>query len=174
MIRSWGSNPKRGRMGSTGWSICCESGTPNGPYDPMSVDPEVDALTGPGPETIFGADGRTRINPTTGFPWRTIGLTASVFPGVNGWSWCSAAVVGPFHVLTAAHCVRNATTDASPNTFATSLEFVAASNGVRFSTTLDPDTGTQSTDRPVRYRECHLLSRLHVEQLELGLRHRVW
>ncbi len=123
-------------------------GTPTGPQDPFALDPEVDALKGTGPESIFGADGRTRINPTTGFPWRTIGLTASVFPGVNGWSWCSAAAVGPFHILLAAHCVRNATTDANPNAFANNLEYVAASNGQRFSTTEDPDNGTQSTDRP--------------------------
>jgi V8-like Glu-specific endopeptidase len=55
-------------------------------------------------ESVFPPDGRSRITPTTSFPWRTVAQLFMTFPNAATGS-CSGAIVGEFHVLTAGHCV---------------------------------------------------------------------
>jgi len=55
-------------------------------------------------EVVIGADDRTRINPTTGYPWRAIcSLLIRTKTGKNyiGTGW----MVGPGTVITAGHCI---------------------------------------------------------------------
>lgn len=67
-------------------------------------------------ETVLGTDTRVRINPTTGYPFRTIGRT-----GLG----CTGTLIGPRHVLTAGHCVYNTRTDQ----WYSALGFTPALNG---------------------------------------------
>lgn len=81
---------------------------------PTSPHPDLAGSVGVGQmgsvqEIIVGTDGRTRVTPTTSFPWRTITSLLIAFPDGNVYG-CSGALVGRadgngFHVLTAGHCV---------------------------------------------------------------------
>lgn len=55
-------------------------------------------------ESVFPPDGRTRVTPTTSYPWRTVAQLFMTFPNSATGS-CSGAIVDDFHVLTAGHCV---------------------------------------------------------------------
>ncbi|HMO25943.1 MAG TPA: trypsin-like serine protease, partial [Tepidisphaeraceae bacterium] len=64
-----------------------------------SAHAPADEATQSGPrESVFGPDDRTQITGTTTFPWRTIGR-------IN--TGCSGAMIGPYHFLTAGHCVHS-------------------------------------------------------------------
>lgn len=56
------------------------------------------------PAYVFPPDDRERITPTTGYPWSSI---SKLYAYVNGAivSECSGAIIDPFHVLTAGHCI---------------------------------------------------------------------
>ncbi len=56
---------------------------------------------------IIGDDGRERVSPTTGFPWRVIGKMYMVFPNDAVWVG-SGSLIDPFHVFTAGHNLYNA------------------------------------------------------------------
>ncbi|MGH7888137.1 MAG: trypsin-like serine peptidase [Candidatus Binatia bacterium] len=73
---------------------------------------------GPGAhtESVIGTDTRVRINPTTGYPFRTIG---QIDLG------CTGTLIGPRHVLTAGHCVYNTVNDQ----WYSALRFTPALNG---------------------------------------------
>ncbi|KAG1654034.1 1,6-anhydro-N-acetylmuramyl-L-alanine amidase AmpD [Nymphon striatum] len=61
-----------------------------------------------GSESVLGTDGRTQITNTTDFPWRTIVRLSVKYPNSSSIFLCSGSVVDNFHVLTAGHCIHNA------------------------------------------------------------------
>ena len=79
---------------------------------------------GPQPETVCGADGRTRIFGTTSNPWRWTCKLIMTFPdGVYvGTGW----LVGPRCVITAGHCVHGGGTG---QRWATKIEVIPGMNG---------------------------------------------
>ncbi len=57
-----------------------------------------------GEELIIGADGRNRVNPTTVDPMRA-NLRIELYNGANYQGHCSASYIGPWTIVTAAHCI---------------------------------------------------------------------
>jgi V8-like Glu-specific endopeptidase len=73
---------------------------------------------------IIGTDERSRISPTTDFPWRVVGKAYIRFPNDSSWGG-SGALIDPFHVLTAGHVVH----DTAEGGWATEIEFVPGMDG---------------------------------------------
>ncbi|MCE7904718.1 MAG: serine protease [Anaerolineae bacterium CFX3] len=92
-----------------------------------TIIPEADLnlapLGGGSPESVIGADGRKRQNPTTAFPNRAIAYLVVKFP--SGTGSCTGWFIGPRTVITAGHCVY----DASTNKWATSITVYPGRNG---------------------------------------------
>lgn len=68
---------------------------PAGVKDEEGVDPN---------RQVFGDDDRVQIDDTTKFPFRTIGQLWTKVDDEN-WGSCSATLVGPSTIITAAHCI---------------------------------------------------------------------
>lgn len=66
-----------------------------------------------GSRTVFGADERVQIMNTTRFPFSTVGYLEMVDDQQQYYS-CSAALIGPRTILTAAHCLYNHENKAQP------------------------------------------------------------
>jgi glutamyl endopeptidase len=74
-------------------------------------------------ESVIGADGRTRQNPTTAFPNRALAYLVVRFP--SGTGSCTGFFIGPRTVATAGHCVY----DAGRKQWATSITVYPGRNG---------------------------------------------
>ncbi|MCP3904857.1 MAG: serine protease [Planctomycetes bacterium] len=75
-------------------------------------------------DSIWGPDDRVRIRGTTTYPWRTIGYIVTTYPD-GARRRCTGALVGPRHVLTAGHCIYQA----SRGGWGTSVSFSPGQNG---------------------------------------------
>ena len=77
-----------------------------------------------GIQTVFGADNRTRINPTTSYPWTTVCKLYMRFPDGSNWI-ASGVIVNRKYMLTAGHCVYSAANGG----WASQIRVVPAQNG---------------------------------------------
>jgi glutamyl endopeptidase len=94
---------------------------------PTAPDPTTDVMpkTGPGRETIIGADRRVRINPTTSYPARA--TTFIVFNQGSGTFSCSGWLISKDTVATAGHCVN--TGPAGGSAWSTNVTVYPGRNG---------------------------------------------
>ena len=101
------------------------------------LDIEVDPFS----DRVFGSDDRKRITSTTGWPWRTMGQIE--FRDASGRSKiCSGTLVGPRHVMTAAHCIYSSAAYSTPpkRGWHSSVRFFPGRNG-----SSDPYGGVSAT-----------------------------
>ncbi len=70
--------------------------------------------------SIIGPDGRTRVNPTTSYPWRAIGLVTFSGGSCTGW------LISKNTVVTAGHCVHSG---GPGGNWRTNVRFYPARNG---------------------------------------------
>ena len=76
-----------------------------GALDPAStVDPE--AAEEGAARAVVGSDNRMKISKTTTYPYTTVGYLEMTNAAGEVWA-CSAALIGPSTILTAAHCLYN-------------------------------------------------------------------
>lgn len=86
------------------------------------------------PRYIFGSDGRTRVADTTAYPYRAVGKQWQRY-GTSMFV-CSGAMIGPYHWLTAGHCVHQG----SGGSWADDITISAGQDGM-------PLGGTRSDDQ---------------------------
>lgn len=65
-----------------------------------------------GISAVIGADGRSRVTPTTVAPFSSM-VQLKIFAD-GGWGQCTGTYVGPWTVLTAAHCLRQSDGSVAP------------------------------------------------------------
>jgi glutamyl endopeptidase len=80
-----------------------------------------EGATAGGPRTIIGKDSRVRVNPTTTYPARAVGLIK-----IGGQPACTGWLASKNVVVTAGHCVRGG---GKKGTWYKNLTFLAGSNG---------------------------------------------
>ncbi|KKL12395.1 hypothetical protein LCGC14_2536190, partial [marine sediment metagenome] len=121
-------------------------------YEGMMGEAAGDDVTHPGndPEAVVGGDGRVRITPTTGYPWRTVVKLYMTAPDSSTWIG-SGAMIDPYHVLTAGHCIFFPD---NGNNWATQIRVVPAMDdlddpyGEAWMTSMDSYTGWTVSNSP--------------------------
>ncbi|MFM8414286.1 MAG: choice-of-anchor D domain-containing protein, partial [Planctomycetota bacterium] len=78
------------------------------------------------PRYVFGADGRTRVQNTLAYPFSAV-VQIATLDSSNQASYSSGAMISEFHVLTAAHCVRDPSNEGGA--FANRVRVAPANNG---------------------------------------------
>lgn len=78
-----------------------------------------------GVESVIGFDGRTRVNPTTGYPARAIGQIEG-FDDEDGSFICTGWLIDANTILTSGHCLYPPGT--SPNNIVETIEFFPGRN----------------------------------------------
>lgn len=73
--------------------------------DGASADGVDPAFKESGDRQVFGNDDRVQVTDSSQYPFRTFGFLFGKKPGGDGFGVCSAALIGPRTVLTAAHCL---------------------------------------------------------------------
>lgn len=76
------------------------------------------------PSAVIGQDNRTRVTPTTSYPWRAIARLVMTFPN-NKTYVGTGFFIGPHTVITAAHCVYSH----DDGGWATSVEVIPGMDG---------------------------------------------
>jgi subtilisin-like proprotein convertase family protein/V8-like Glu-specific endopeptidase len=102
------------------------------------------ASAGAGPRYVFGPDGREQVFDTTAYPFSAV-VQIAADHGNGDWSHSSGAMISEFHVLTAAHCIRDPST--SGGAFAQRVTVAPGNDGDHWGGTSSFDSLLQSNGR---------------------------
>jgi V8-like Glu-specific endopeptidase len=125
-----------------------EYGTRRAETPPSPMDPRIDM---PPPPFEVGDDDDSPVSDTTVFPATTAVKLEIQFDGVSGTGNCSGTMVGPHHVMTAAHCIYDYE---NGHEWATAVKVIPALNGTEkpfgeaFAANLHAYTGYTSEGDP--------------------------